>query len=125
MTVAQAKNPRAEISQLIEPNALDYALNQKFENGRLSEENRGLKLRNDSIESTTHLRELYAILVAGYLGNWTIVMFGILIINWLSLWKFSLSDAVLSTLVGGTTVSAIGLVLGVVHGLFPSNKKKE
>ena len=44
---------------------------------------------------------------------WTAVVAGLLILDGFSLWGFELDTTVLTTIVGGTTVSVIGPVLAI------------
>jgi hypothetical protein len=64
------------------------------------------------------LRWKYARWVFCYLVCYSIFVGGVLIISGFGICGFVLSETVLSTLVGSTAVSAIGLVLAVTTGLF-------
>lgn len=67
------------------------------------------------------LRDKYARRVFIFMCIWSGFVFAILITKGLSARHFTLSDTVLTTLVGGTTVSVVGLVGFMMQGLFHSN----
>jgi hypothetical protein len=64
------------------------------------------------------LRWKYARWVFCYLVSYSVFVGGVLILSGFGILGFVLSEAVLSTLVGSTAISAIGLVLAVTTGLF-------
>ena len=81
------------------------------------------ELLSERINDIIHYRELrkeYAYKVFMFMCIWCVLTFSILIIKG-SLHKFDLSETVLVTLTGGTTVSVIGLVGFIIQGLFNSN----
>ncbi|WP_171232994.1 hypothetical protein [Ruegeria sp. HKCCA4812] len=111
-------------------------LRQKAETQTIVETNRDLK-------ANRRLRWRYATWVFRYLVYYSIVVAGLIFLNaigefhfpyWFTeknasdgsssielLWtsiSFSIPESTLTTLVGSTAVSAIGLVLAVTHGLF-------
>lgn len=73
--------------------------------------------------SNRELREKYAAKVYLFLATWSAGVFLILVVNGFGLWGFTLADTVLSVLVGGTTISVIGLVGFIVRGLFASPRR--
>lgn len=78
----------------------------------------------EQIEDLKHYRELrnkYARCVFVFMCVWAGIMFLILIMKGWWGQCFTLSDTILTTLVGGTTVSVIGLVGFMMQGLFHSN----
>ena len=56
-----------------------------------------------------------------FLAVWCAGLFLILLFHGFSLWGFNLSQVTVVALVGGTTISAIGLVGFIVKGLFGSS----
>ncbi|WP_294591786.1 hypothetical protein [uncultured Rikenella sp.] len=76
------------------------------------------------IEDLKHYRKLrnrYAGCVFVFMCFWAVIMFSMLFIKGFLGQCFTLSDTILTTLVGGTTVSVIGLVGFMMQGLFHSN----
>ena len=71
------------------------------------------------LEDLRGLRKKYASRVFGFMVAWTAVVAGLLILDGFSLWGFELDTTVLTTIIGGTTISVIGLVLAIIRGLFP------
>jgi hypothetical protein len=89
---AAEKKQKAETQSIVESN-LDRRVNRK-------------------------LRWKYARWVFCYLVCYSVFVGGILVLSGFGICGFQMSEAVLSTLVGSTAVSAIGLVLAVTTGLF-------
>ena len=73
------------------------------------------------LEHYRKLRKTYAFLVFTFMCIWSALMFGIIINN--KRCGLEVSDIVLTTLAGGTSISVIGLVGFIVQGLFNSSKK--
>lgn len=76
---------------------------------------------NQDIEANRELRFRYASWVYRFLIGYSACVFLLLVASGWSLCGFELPDNVLIVLVGSTAVSAIGLVLAVVKGLFPNH----
>lgn len=86
-------------------------------------------LMQERIKDTIHYRELrktYAWRVFLFICCWSVAVLLILLSKGFFSSYFELSDIVLTTLVGGTTVSVVGLVGFMMQGLFHSyGSKKE
>lgn len=85
----------------------------------------GNRLLEEQIRDLIHyrdLRKLYASRVFYFMCIWSALVFAIVIFRAFNADDFILSDIVLTTLIGGTTVSVIGLVGFMMQGLFHSKK---
>ncbi len=64
------------------------------------------------------LRERYARKAYWFMVVWCVGVALVVIAQGLGIWSFSLPVAALTTLIGGTTVSVVGLVGFILQGLF-------
>ena len=99
----------------------------KIDEEYMFESNRN-QLIAEQINDIRHYRELrkeYASKVFKFMCAWSGLMFTILLFKGFMGNCFELSDTVLVTLTGGTTVSVIGLVGFMMQGLFHSKNSKE
>ena len=83
-----------------------------------------LKLKNDRYKDNTELRRGLAILFTITINGWLIIVFLILLNNR----SLKLSDSVLITLLGTTTIQVLGMMYVILKNLFPEknkDKKKE
>ena len=81
-----------------------------------------LGARTKRLQSDTELREAYAWKAYGFLVAWTVFAGSILALSRFVVPLFDVSDKVLMTLIGGTTVAVIGVFHSVIKGLFPIDK---
>lgn len=81
---------------------------------------RHLQEENEDLKSTRQLRKSAALHAFCYLCGLSVAVFVLLLFHGFRLWGFQLDTVVLTTLSGGTFVSAIGLFGIVVKGLFPN-----
>lgn len=70
------------------------------------------------------LRTRYASYVFKFLVGYSGFCASVVLLNGFHAFGFALADGVVSTLVGSTAVSAIGLVATVVAGLFPTLRRE-
>lgn len=87
-----------------------------------------IDLLKEQITDVAHYRDLrskYASRVFGFMWIWAAFVLVILLIRGFFPNCFTLSDVVLTTLVGGTTISVVGLVGFMMQGLFHSNNSKK
>lgn len=111
----------------------------KYPDEILAENIRRLKNENAEQELNIQLKKDYSGNIFRFMCLWTLLVFIIIFLDSLTYTpietiitkkdlSFDVSDSVMMTLIGGTTVSVIGLVGFVVKGLFPSvksNKEKK
>lgn len=91
---------------------------------------RKLQNENTEVELNIKLKKEYSKKIYRFMCIWVIVVFVIIISDSITLLRlpinryisFDMSDNVLVTLIGGTTVSVIGLVGFIIKGLFPESK---
>ena len=85
----------------------------------VNEENRQQAAQTDFLLSTIVLREKYAGRAFRFLICWMSAVGVIVLLQGFGPYtRFSLSDLVLSTIVGGTAVAVVGLAHAVIRGLF-------
>lgn len=83
------------------------------------------QLLREQVTDVSHYRELrntYAFRVFIFMCCWSSAVFLILMLKGFFPHCFLISDMVMTTLVGGTTISVVGLVGFMMQGLFHSNK---
>ena len=90
----------------------------------LKERIRALKADNDHRESTIEMRKKYSENAFSYLCWLSGGVFFIIFLHGSKIGGFQLDTIVLTTLSGGTFVSAIGLFAFVIQGLFPTTKTR-
>lgn len=86
--------------------------------------NQQIEALKEEIKDIQHYRDLrkkYADRVFVFMCIWCGMVFSILIINTIAPEYFHADTSVLCTLIGGTTVSVIGLVGFMMQGLFHTN----
>lgn len=95
---------------------------------------RKLQNENAELELNIELKKQYSNNIFAFMCVWTIFVFIIIFLDAFTYTpektsllyekdiSFDISDNVLVTLIGGTTISVIGLVGFVIQGLFPTNK---
>ncbi len=93
--------------------------------GRLKLQNKTLEQDHEDRKADREMRFKYSRWVYAYLVAYSVFVGGLLILHGFAAIPFALDDVVLTSLVGSTAVSAIGLVLAVTTGLFNSRRKKE
>lgn len=106
-----------------EESELPPSANVEFEMLDLDNESR--LLLKEQISDLTNYRELrkqYAARVFLFLCTWSLLVFAIVLTRAFASSYFILSDIVLTTLIGGTTISVIGLVGFMMQGLFHSKR---
>lgn len=81
-----------------------------------------LDARTERLQSDTKLREEYAWKAYGFLVAWTLFAGSILALSRFVVPLFDVSDEVLMTLIGGTTIAVISVFHSVIKGLFPKDK---
>ena len=81
-----------------------------------------LDAKTSRIRSDTKLREDYAWKAYGFLVAWTLFAGSLLALSRFIVPFFDISDEVLMTLIGGTTIAVIGVFHSVIKGLFPIDK---
>jgi len=124
-------NPQAnDIKKIIEDDALSASRTDKnpaqslfgAEQKDLSDQQtEALKEEIKDIRHYRDLRKKYADRVFGFMCIWCGLVFLILIANAAVHEYFHVETSVLCTLIGGTTVSVIGLVGFMMQGLFRTN----
>ncbi len=92
----------------------------KYHLEKLYFENINLNEKIKDLQSKRQLRELYASRCFLFLICWSIFLVFVLLFQAFSIWNFTLSDPVLTTFIGGTTINVIGLVWIIAKGLFDS-----
>ena len=85
-------------------------------------QNEHLEALTADLQSTTALRKKYAGHAFRFLTWWMTCVGGFVLLQGFGFLGFTLSDLVLSTIVGGTAVAVIGLGHAVVKGLFGSQR---
>lgn len=78
-----------------------------------------LKQQIKDLESNRGLREKLAICCFVFMCVWACIVFSIIFLSGFSFYSFTLSDSVLITLLTGSTVNVIGLVVVILRGIFP------
>ena len=94
-----------------------------YESGRAEdarEEVSYLKERVTDLQHYRELRKLYGGLVYGFMVVWSLLVFAVIFAQGLRIGGFPLEVPTITTLIGGTTISVIGLVGFIVRGLFPT-----
>ena len=94
----------------------------RLDTERLQAEVDTLKIEVKSREQDMAARQLYANRIFWLIATWLLVVFFFLVGDGFSLGGFDLTDAVLISLIGGTTANVIGIFLIVVSYLFPKSK---
>ncbi len=84
--------------------------------------NRLRKARRERIEENTKLRRQYAEKAYRFLVAWTFFAGAVFALSRFILPFFDVSDQVLMTLIGGTTIAVISVFHSVIKGLFPLDK---
>ncbi len=97
----------------------------RFEADMAEQNARFLREENENLRSTRELRETAARRAFLYLCVMSTAVFGIIMLAGFGVLGFNLDRMVLTTLAGGTFVSAIGLFGIVVKGLFPMAGKAD
>lgn len=87
---------------------------------RQDAETEKVRQENEDKRENRKLRQRYARWVFWYMCGYSLAMFGLVVASGIECSGFELEPTVLVTLVGGTAISAIGLVVAVVKGLFGS-----
>ena len=90
-------------------------------------ENEKRQFIHEQIEDLRHYRDLranFSSKVFNFLVGWCVSLLGLLV-SQACCPDFHLSDIVLTTLCGGTTISSIGLVGFIVRGLFGSKGREK
>lgn len=99
-----------------------------YESGRAEyarEEVNYLKERITNLQHYRELRKLYGGLVYGFMAVWSALVFAVIVAQGFGIGEFHLEVTTITTLIGGTTVSVIGLVGFILRGLFPSTGKEK
>ena len=86
---------------------------------RAQEENEQLKQQNEDLRQDRSQRKLFSILLFGLVAAWLVAVMIVIGFEGASETTFNLSDIVLTTLIGTTTASVLGLFLVVARYLFP------
>jgi hypothetical protein len=94
----------------------------RFEADLAEQQARYLREENENLRTTREMRQTAARSAFYYLCVLSGAVFFLLLADGFHLWGFHLDRVVLTTLAGGTFVSAIGLFGIVVKGLFPMNQ---
>ena len=76
-----------------------------------------LELRD--LESTIEHRRKYAGRIFVFVSIWMAMVFGVILADGWSLWGLDISDKVLLTLIGGTTLNVLGIFAIVANYFFP------
>jgi hypothetical protein len=115
------------ISDKESDNAEDFVLREEI--AFYDEQIKYLKRKNNKLyeeikdlRSFRRLRENYAFYCFLFLGIWCFAVFILIVIQGFQLDIFHLSDVIMTTLLGSTTISVIGLVGFITQGLFSSKK---
>ena len=90
----------------------------------LIEINRIRKAKAERIEEDTKLRKQYAEKAYRFLVAWTFFAGSVFALSRFILPFFNVSDQVLMTLIGGTTIAVISVFHSVIKGLFPLDKSE-
>ena len=102
---------------------------QELKNEELILQNQGIVLRNQNASLKNEgerqdkdERKKYAYRIFWMISIWLVLIISTLGIAGFKAWAFNLSDAVLITLIGSSTVTVAGFFFAVVKYLFPENK---
>ena len=115
----ESKEESTDTPEVVEQSKVLYDLEKyALENGKLKLDNDRLEEELENKRQDRHLRKTYADNIFIYLGSYSVFCGAMVFAEGISHGAFHLPDIVLSTLVGATAVSVIGLVGWVVKGLF-------
>ena len=78
-----------------------------------------LELELDDLASNIEHRRRYASRIFVFLSVWMAMVFGVILADGWSLWGLDISEKVLLTLIGGTTLNIIGIFAIVANYFFP------
>jgi hypothetical protein len=82
------------------------------------------KQKIEDLKSNRDLRETYAKLCVGFMCVWSLIVWILVIASGFESLCIHYSDTVLVSIIGGSTVNVIGLVLVIMKGLFPPSMKE-
>lgn len=102
-----------------EPARLDGLAIDSYEEEKKSLENERLKAEIEDLVQDRDQRKTYANRLFWLVAVWLVVIGLIVLLHGFSHVPFTLSGTVLTTLIGSTTVSVLGLFAIVVNYLFP------
>ena len=121
LNLVQAQEPSEQNEQTA---SLQDAEIRSLENDRLSLENKHLQEKIENLKQDRKQRKKYGKRLFGLVACWLSVLGLIVFLHGLSHVPFELSVTVLTTLIGSTTVSVLGLFVIVANYLFPKRDSK-
>lgn len=117
-------NPPVLEAIRVDPALLPVAPDARYEEELDAFDRAHIEYLNECVEHLRNFRSLrktYANRVYWFMIIWNLFVGFVVLAQGFGIGGFHLSTTVLTTLVGGTTVSVLGLVGFVVKGLFPAN----
>jgi hypothetical protein len=115
-SIGRARLPGRASKNLVQPVQQFRQNLREAEDREYTQKKRELRLQG--LEQILRFRREYSERITRLISIWLFVVVSILILQGLALWKFSLPESVLVTLVGTTTINIIGLLTIIVKFVF-------